>query len=371
METSHHLLAGMAEVGVTELWQALCGLFHHEARIVAQQKLRRPHIYRLRIEESGAVRSVVVKRLSREIAQRNEYVVNRWFPAAGLTQAGPPLLAVAAEGSGHCVWHVYNDLGDCSLAGPDPADGETELDVGLLSESTLRPDPDLIRSAFEMIAQVHARFREQPVLAECRLFGRDLGGYFYVSSVHDALRCLLALETSGLEISHERRLLLDRLRNRIEALRDEQPGRIQNLAEFGGPETLLHGDLSPKNSMVSRQPFGLNTRFIDWDFMGVGPVSYDLSNFLSHFPRGDRGWILEDYVRCMEDQGWQFMPGTDWNLLFDTAECARLANTVIWRALALTKGAADWAFDDLALVDQWFERLEPVVPLLTKEELRR
>src|SRR5207247_5625356 len=107
-----------------------------------------------------------------------------------------------------------------------------------------------------------------------------------------------------------------------------------------------------------------HTRFIDWDYMGVGPVSYDLSNFLSHFPRGDREWILEDYIRRMENQGWRFMPGTDWNLLFDTAECARLANTVIWRALALTKGAADWAFDDLLLVDQWFERLELVVVLL-------
>jgi len=371
METSNHLLSGMAEVGVTELWEALRGLFYDGARIVAQQKLRRPHIYRLRIENAGAVRSVIVKRLSPEIAQRNEYVVKRWLPAAGLTEAGPPLLAIAAEGRGRCVWHVYDDLGDCSLAGPDPADGETELDVGFLSEPALHPDPELIRSAVEMIAQVHVRFREHPVLAECRLFGRDLGSHFYVSSVRDALRCLLALERSGLEISHERRILLDRLRNRMESLRDEQPGRMQNLAEFGGPETLLHGDLSPKNSMVLRQPFGLHTRFIDWDYMGVGPVSYDLSNFLSHFPRGDREWILEDYIRRMENQGWRFMPGTDWNLLFDTAECARLANTVIWRALALTKGAADWAFDDLLLVDQWFERLEPVVALLAKEELRR
>ena len=83
METSNHLLSGMAEVGVTELWEALRGLFYDGARIVAQQKLRRPHIYRLRIENAGAVRSVIVKRLSPEIAQRNEYVVKRWLPAAG------------------------------------------------------------------------------------------------------------------------------------------------------------------------------------------------------------------------------------------------------------------------------------------------
>ena len=121
METLHDLLAGAGEVGVRELRDALGDLCSDAktARITAQQKLRRPHIYRIEIEDDGVTRSVIVKRLSPEIAQRNERVVREWLPAVGLADAGPPLLGVAAERTGQCVWHIYRDLGDCSLAGAD------------------------------------------------------------------------------------------------------------------------------------------------------------------------------------------------------------------------------------------------------------
>ena len=127
MEILHHLLAGVGEVGVGELRDALGDLCTDAktARIIGQQKLRRPHIYRIKIEDAGAIRSVIVKRLNPEIAQRNECVVRQWLPAGGLTEAGPPLLGVGAERGGRCVWHIYRDLGDCSLAGTDPTDGET------------------------------------------------------------------------------------------------------------------------------------------------------------------------------------------------------------------------------------------------------
>jgi len=179
---------------------------------------------------------------------------------------------------------------------------------------------------------------------------------------------LQALEASGFWMSYERRMLLHRLRQRLEILLQEQPHRMQVLADFGGPETLLHGDLSPKNTMVFRDGWGLHARLIDWDYVGVGPVSYDLSNFLSHFPHGERQWILDAYIEWMEELGWRFTPATDWNLLFDTAERARLANTVVWRVVALTKGQTDWPFDDLVLLDEWFDKLEPLLPVPQMKE---
>jgi hypothetical protein len=374
VETFDHLLAGFGELGVRELRDALGELCTdaNNARLTAQQKLRRPHIYRIKIEDGGAIRSLIIKRLNPEIAYRNECVVSEWLPAGGFTKAGPPLLGVAAERSGRCVWHIYRDLGDCSLAGADPTDKETEIDVGFLSKPAFDADPERLRDAVAMIARIHARFAEHPLLTECRLLGRDLGSHFYTMSVRDGLRGLRALESSEFKWPYERRMLLFRLTTRLEMLQQEQTHRLQVMADFGGPETLLHGDLSPKNTMVFRDRWGLHTRLIDWDYVGVGPISYDLSNFLSHFPHGARQSIMDAYIRCMEKLGWRFTPHTDWNLLFETAEYARLANTVLWRVLALTKGPADWAFDDLVLLDEWFDKLAPVLPLAqTKECLQR
>ena len=121
METLHDLLAGAGEVGVRELRDALGDLCSDAktARITAQQKLRRPHIYRIEIEDDGVTRSVIVKRLSPEIAQRNERVVREWLPAVGLADAGPPLLGVAAERTGVAARHLPGDLGP----GPRLGDG--------------------------------------------------------------------------------------------------------------------------------------------------------------------------------------------------------------------------------------------------------
>jgi Ser/Thr protein kinase RdoA (MazF antagonist) len=146
-------------------------------------------------------------------------------------------------------------------------------------------------------------------------------------------------------------------------LLDEQPYRVQALAELGGPETLLHGDLWISNIFVLPTPNGLQARLIDWDRVGVGPVSYDLSTFLLRFPAHHRLWILDLYRESVGAVGWRLPSARDLNLLFDTAECARFANYVIWPAIALLKDRAEWGFDELAAVEQWFETLEPVLSL--------
>jgi hypothetical protein len=49
------------------------------------------------------------------------------------------------------------------------------------------------------------------------------------------------------------------------------------------------------------------------------------------------------------------------NRLFETAEFSRFANRIIWPAIAFLQERAQWAFDALAEVEQWFEDWKPVL----------
>ena len=49
-------------------------------------------------------------------------------------------------------------------------------------------------------------------------------------------------------------------------------------------------------------------------------------------------------------------------LLFETAECARYASRVIWPAAGLLEGTAEWGHWELDQILGWFEALEPVIP---------
>ena len=97
---------------------------------------------------------------------------------------------------------------------------------------------------------------------------------------------------------------------------------------------------------------------VDWDRMGVGPFSYDLSTLLLRFPPEQRPGILETYRDAAARVGWQLGPLVDLELLFDTAERARYANRVIWPAVALLQERAAWGFPELAEVERWFEALD-------------
>lgn len=341
-----NLLKDTCLPGVAELRDALRELLGEPdaaPRLIEQQRLKH-RVYRLQLEAGKLVRRLVVKLLDPRIAQRNEVVARRWLPAAGLGQSGPPLLGVAAARSGQDVWHIYEDLGECTL-------------------NSGNPDPRRVEAAVELIALIHTRFAEHPLLAECRVTGGDLGIGFYTASVRDAIRCLEALRPPAVELPPHRTTLRDRLLRRLHKLLDEQPFRAQVMAECGGPETLLHGDLWRTNVMVLAGPDGVRARLIDWDRSAVGPASYDLSTFLSRFPARDRLWILERYHHAVLDRaGWCLPPARELNVLFATAEYARVANRVIWPALLVLEGEDEWAFDDLTSVEQWFEGLAPVLP---------
>jgi hypothetical protein len=299
-------------------------------------------VYRLRAVVAGRLRAVVLKHLPLGAAERTELVARRWLPAVQLGDSGPPLVGAAVDAGGHGVWHVYEDLGPGAL-------------------DTAEPDPEQVRAVMEAVARVHVRFADHPLLAECRLRGGDLGIYLYASSVRDAVRAVEAIRPPTVEVPPGRAALRDRLLHHLHRLLAEQPGRAEQLAGFGGPETLLHGDLWPTNTLVAATPGGPRARLIDWDRVGVGPVAYDLSSFLLRFPTRHRSWILDRYRAAVGDLGWRLPADRDLHALFDTAERARYANWAIWPALALVQDGAAWGFDALAEVVGWFDELGPVL----------
>jgi hypothetical protein len=297
-------------------------------------------VHRLTVEANGRSHSVVAKRLDQAIARRVQLVAERWLPAVGLEHAAPPLLAVAAEPGARYVWHVYEDLGDCIL-------------------DECAPDVRRVAPAIDLIAQLHLRFADHALLAECRQSGGTAGMQFYRDSVRDAMRSLTALRSPAFELEPERLAICDRLLSHLNRLLEEERRRAFVMEEFGGLETLLHGDLWPKNTIVLSSPAAMRVCLIDWDRVRVGPVTYDLSAFLSRHPEAERAWILELYRQAVGRAGWQLPDSSQLDVLFTTAEYARLANCVIWPPLAAMRGDAgwEWAFETLATLDGWFDAL--------------
>ncbi len=342
------VLKDSGQPGLAELRDLLGDLLARRGgtgRLLEERQLSAPHrrVFRLRFGvDGGDVRSLVVKRLEPAIAQRNQLVTSRWLPAVGLGASGPTLLGVAAEQKGQSVWHVYEDLGDWAL-------------------DASAPERQRVKAAVELIARIHTRFTDHPLLPECRLYGGDLGINFYAANVRDAIRGLESLRPPVIELSAEQAALRDRLLERMHKLLDELPWRAQALAEVGGPETLLHGDLWTTNTFVLPTASGLQARLIDWDHAAVGPASYDLSTFLLRFPADDRRWILDLYREAVSPIAWRLPAARDLNLLFETAEYARYANRIIWPAIALVQDHASWGLEQLADVDEWFENLRPVL----------
>ncbi len=301
-------------------------------------KAKSNKIFRLRFSVNGGLRTWVVKRVRPVIARRTELVAKRWLPAVGLSDTGPPLAGSVAESSAAYVWQVYHDL------------GPHELDPG-------HPNPEDVRAAIELIAQVHTRFAGHALLGEVRLHGGDLGMSFLESNVRDAI---YALEAFRADPQHK--ALVDRLLQRLYTLRRELPERRLIIERWGGPETLLHGDLWAINVFIIRTGDGVRARLIDWDHVAVGQFGYDLSTFLLRFAPEKRQSILEMYRKEVARSSWRLPERRELNSLFETAEYARFANRIIWPAIALVTDKAEWGFKALEDVDQWFEKFEPVLP---------
>jgi hypothetical protein len=309
-------------------------------RVTADEQIGCTRARRLALDVGGVPRVLIIKYLSLACSLREQRVVEHWLPEIGLGRHGPPLLGRAGVASGTGVWHVYADLGDCTL-------------------ERRSIDPVALRSGMQAVARLHRGFAGHPLLGDCRMTGGDLGREFFLSSVRDALGALGGLRPPRAALPEAYRATRDRLRERLLRLLDEAPRRMQALEELGGPETLLHGDLWPSNLLVVH---GAEARLIDWDHAGVGPGTYDLSNLVMRLPIALRLRALADYRDAGGPCG-RCSPGRDdLNFLFETAECARLANCVIWPALDFWKRPRPWALERLASIDGWFEKLEPALP---------
>ena len=311
-------------------------------RLTREDSLKGRRVYRLGFEMEGQVRTLVVKRQNLTRAQCNQLVARRWLPAVGLGERCPALLGVAAERNAECVWHVYEDLGDWVL---DPVNVERSR----------------VEAAIDLIAGLHVRFAEHPLLPECRLYGQDRGITFYVANIRDAIRGLEILRPASLDSDPGRMALRDRLLRRLYKLHDEGLDRSRAMAELGGPETMLHGDLWPTNILSVRTPEGIQTRLIDWNATGVGPLTYDLSTFLYRFAAEHRPWILDRYQQAVAPLGWRVPEPGDMNVLLETAEISRLANSLVWSCVAAAETHAAWPFDRLAEIETWFETLQPAL----------
>jgi hypothetical protein len=332
-----HALEACGEDAIGELGTLLRELLGGDDRVGAVHRLKE-RVYRIEIAEAIPWRAVVLKRVEPAVAQRNQLVAERWLPALGLEDRCARLLGVAAAARGDCVWHVYEDLGDETLA--------------------VRPEPERVRAAVELVAELHTRAAHHAVLPEVRRYSSSRGQQYFIENVGDAIDALETLAASGIDTPGQYAGVPNRLHDRLMALLADAPRRARVAERSGGPDTLLHGDLWPINIFIGASVNGPRARLVDWDRLAVGPFSYDLSTFLFRLPAAARREILEQYRNAVAQAGWRLASPAELDVLFDTAECARYANTVIWPVQALLEERADWGFPQLADIERWFMDLD-------------
>lgn len=337
------LLDGSPEPGIAELCALLREMLDGELeadRPIRCERLKR-EVYRLRLGD-GQTRSLVCKRLKPSIAQTDRLVAERWLPALDFGRCCPRLLGAAAQRAGEWVWHVYEDVGDESLA-------------------TDR-HPWRLAAAVELVAELHVRAAAHPLLPEMRWMARDTGAHFLTANLRDAIAALESLPLVSRDVPRDFPGSHARLLQRLRALLDDAPRRVRLLEDVAGPDTLLHGDLWPKNVFVTSTVDGPEARLIDWDHVAVGPFSYDLSTLLYRSSPEERPWILRCYRQAVERTGWRLPGDGEMNLLFHTAESARCVHCIVFDAMAVLSDGAQWAFDDLMDFERWLEALRPPLP---------
>jgi thiamine kinase-like enzyme len=149
----------------------------------------------------------------------------------------------------------------------------------------------------------------------------------------------------------------------MDELRRQESERAQVLAAAGGPETLLHGDLWPTNTIVISHGEFVEVRLIDWDEAAVGPAGFDVSTFLLRFDPADRAWIVDSYRRAVDRlAAWDLPAKEDLNSIFETAAYARLASLLVWSVATADRGQPDALRERLIDLVGWFDAVAPVLP---------
>ena len=335
-------LEAHGEAGVVELIDALQAMIREgdlADRVIDLIPLK-SHVYRMRLGENGA-RSVILKGSEPTVAHLGRLVAERWLPALGLGDRCARLVATVPDREGRWFWQVYEDLGEEILA--------------------RTADRSCVIAATDLVAELHARGRGHALLPEVRHEGKDFGLSFFISNVGDAVRGLEQLDGTTGRPPIQMEPLRDRLLERLYPLVADTSRRARALQEADMPDTFLHGDLWRDNVFVTLSHAGASARLIDWDHVGVGPLTYDLSTFLLRFSPSERPWILARYRQALAPAGWRLPPDGELNVLFETAEYARFANRASWAAMAWLHDRADWVPIELAEIARWFESWRPVL----------
>lgn len=308
--------------------------------IVELEALEGNHVmYRLHASANGNRWSLILKQVEPDVAQRNRLAVQRWLPWLELDHLAPALHGAAASRGVQSIWQVYEDVPGTTL-------------------QECRSDRELVGLALDRVAELHIRAGGHPVVAECRRHGQDLGMHYFMSNVSDAARLLERLRPPQVQPSPEQVATRDRLLRRLRDLLCDGPRRARLVEEVGTPDTMLHGDLWTTNILVQNVGDRTSVRLIDWDRVGAGPFCYDLSILLYRFPTRDRPWMVERYRNAVASGGWRLPPTSDLNVLFHTFECARYANRIVWPAIAVLRESAEWGWDELCEIAEWFRALD-------------
>lgn len=333
-----------------------------KCRLINEQQLQKSYVFRLTWEINSAIRTIVAKRFHSDRSYVERLALKRWLVITNLSHLAPTLLGVAPERAGEYVWHVYEDLGNSSLDQEETACGtQAAKDRGFLSPLQASPGRDRIEVIIRLVCALHEKLQGHALLGECRHQSTDLGSHFLYASVSDAICALEFLDPANIALSQKQTEVRENLLDRLYKLRVQLPWRSSFLEKKGGPHTLLHGDLSVKNTFTAYTEHGLTGWLIDWDHVGVGPVSYDLSTFLMQIPINERLWTLDLYQQVRKEGNTCWPTYEEWNLLFETNEYARLANSVIWPAITAAESQSEWAFNELAKIDGWFKDIKPVL----------
>ena len=314
-------------------------------RVIDHERLR-PHVYRLRLAAADAPRSIVLKRLRPEQGARERLLVRRLLPAAGVGWLAPPLRAFAVEREGERAWHVYDDLGDVSLAG------------GPLTPARLEPVVDAM-------AGLHRAFARHPELGPWRGRFGDLGIHYLEAGVRAGVRLLGALPLD-LPRARRARPVREGLLERLRAWAGEIDERAAALRALDPDPTLVHGDCHGRNALLVEGGAEPRVRIIDWDHAAVGYGIFDLATFVEELPVELRAGVVERYRRAR--YGGALAPTrAAWNRMLDTARIARFADEVVWDCLAVFDGEVDYGLGKLAM---WLEAIEAMTPLLPPEDRR-
>ncbi len=310
-----------------------------EARLVSQRRLKRS-VHRLCFETGAGTESVIAKQLSARRAEVNRLVAERWLPAAGIGWASPQVRGALPDPEGG-TWQLYEDLGGRPL-------------------DSAGCDARGVKPVVELLAELHASFADHPLLDEAREAGEELGMAFFEREVGRCIHIVESIGSAGSPLDDEGAALRERLLERLGRLHDERGERARALADGGGPDTLLHGDLWPTNVLLLKRNGGLEARLIDWDHAGVGPLAYDLSTLLYRLPPQHRSGVLTAYRKAAGRRGLRLPPDQSLERLFETAECARYACCLADAALGAAAGER-WGFQQMAEIETWFAGLEPVL----------